>query len=240
MLAAALGLSVHAEVLPGDFVYLRKTDPTIQQDIRYAAETNFTARGVPGYLAGECVLRGPAALALKRVQSRLKGRGLSLKVYDCYRPQKAVNRFMEWADRRTTPDLRLQYYPRLQKDRLIPLGYIATRSGHSKGLTVDLTVVEEGTAQPEIGEQTRYGACDTSGRIPDNSIDMGTGFDCFDELSHTANGEVSPAARENRALLVELMAGEGFRNYAKEWWHFTYQRVPPGSIYYDFDIMPME
>ena len=239
-------ISQSVSALPENFVYLRDVDPTIEQDIRYATAENFTglARAIPGYRAGECIIRQPVACALKRVQKKLVAQGKSLKLYDCYRPQKAVDQFVAWAADRGGPDLRLQYYPRLRKEQLIPLDYINPRSGHSKGTTVDITAINLGEMRPPIGNQASYAACtdqDPLRRIPDNSLDMGTGFDCFDELSHTAHPEVekySPQAWRNRLDLIRSMESEGFKNYVKERWHFSYPKTSSGTIYYNFDILP--
>ena len=119
--------------IPEDFVYLRDTDPTIQQDMRYAGADNFTGRPVPGYDAGECVLVRQAAEALKAVQADVKTKGLSLKVYDCYRPKQAVGAFVAWAKALDDPNSKAIHYPSLDKAELFPQGYIATVSGHSRG-----------------------------------------------------------------------------------------------------------
>jgi zinc D-Ala-D-Ala dipeptidase len=218
-------------------VYLKHIDPSILQDMRYAGDYNFTGAKVPGYEAPECMLLLPVAKALARVQTELQPRKLSLKVYDCYRPERATRAFVAWAAR---PDdgARKYLYPRLPKTSLFDRGYIATRSGHSKGGSIDLTIVDIKAAggvapfQPAV----KYGACTgpASSRPPDSSLDMGTSFDCFDALSHTKAPGLTPGQQAARRLLVEAMARQGFKNYAREWWHFTHQSTTAGS--YDLPI----
>ena len=209
--------------LPPGFVYLRDVEPSIAQDMRYAGANNFTGRPLPGYGAPECVLRRDAALALKRVQDVLKGSGLSLKVYDCYRPQRAVNAMARWAGGHED-DSTKRFYPALEKRTLFAEGWIAFRSRHSAGTAIDLTIVPAGSSVPEFDATRRYGSCDAlwRERAPDNSIDMGTGFDCFSAKSYTHSAAISGAERANRDRLLAAMTKQGFRNYFREWWHFEY------------------
>ena len=144
-LALLIGLALAppalaADAIPDGFVYLRNVDPSIQQDMRYAGHDNFTMKPVPGYDAPECVLVREAAEALKAAQAELKPMGLALKVYDCYRPTRAVAAFVAWAKQPDDPEAKLVHYPDLPKSALFP-DYIATRSGHSRGATVDVTLV---------------------------------------------------------------------------------------------------
>jgi D-alanyl-D-alanine dipeptidase len=207
--------------LPPDFVYLRDIDVTIGQDMRYASPRNFTGKPLPGYGAAECVLRHDAALALKRVQDDLRGSGLSLKVYDCYRPQRAVNAMAQWAaapeDHRTK-----RFYPALDKHKLFD-GWIAARSRHSTGTAVDLTLVPIGSVTPRVDVRGKLGDCDSAERAPDNSLDMGTSFDCFSARSYTRSDAITAAQRDNRAQFVTAMKRHGFRNYFREWWHFEFR-----------------
>jgi D-alanyl-D-alanine dipeptidase len=213
--------------LPAPLVYLRDIDPSILQDMRYAGPDNFTGRPVPGYQAAECVLLREAAEALSRVQQALLARKLSLKVYDCYRPQSAVRAFVAWVregEAAPADPLLKRFHPNIDRGRLIADGYLASVSRHSRGDTVDLTMVELPVASTSTFDRsTAYGACTgpAKTRAPDNSIDMGTGYDCFDPLSHTAARGLTEAQTRRRHTLVAAMAREGFRNYRKEWWHFT-------------------
>lgn len=229
-----------AENMPKGFVYLRDVDPTIQQDMRYAAADNFTGKPVPGYDAPECILVKEAAEALKAVQASLREKHLALKVYDCYRPARAVKAFVAWAKRPDDPRAKSTYYPALEKRALFP-GYIATVSGHSRGATVDLTIVPlnapaeaaipvAGVAAPCMAERGK--------RAPDTSIDMGTNFDCFDAKANTQASGLTEEQQANRQMLVDVMRRHGFKNYDKEWWHYTLANEPYPARIFDFPILP--
>jgi len=223
--------------LPLGFVHLREIDPSIRQDMRYAGANNFVGRPLPGYDAGECILRRPAALALERAQADLARQNLWLKVYDCYRPTRAVAAMARWAhDPTATPDTS-RFYPGLKKDRLFALGYIADHSAHSRGVAVDLTVVPKDSVQPPDDASARYGACTgpATTRAPDDSLDMGTGFDCFDRKSYTRAASLTPEQRAHRQVLLEAMKRHGFVNYFREWWHFSYPAADRRTEY-DFAI----
>jgi zinc D-Ala-D-Ala dipeptidase len=228
--------------MPADFVYLRDIDPGILQDVRYAGANNFTGRPVPGYATAECVLLRPVAQALAQVQADVAGRSLSLKVYDCYRPQRAVKAFVQWANDGKDSGATKRFYPNLKKSELLAARYIAAASGHSRGIAVDVTLVQlPVTPQPPFDPKRSYGACTARAedRAPDNSIDMGTGFDCFDPRSHTAGADISAEQQRWRGILVAAMEQHRFKNYAGEWWHFTYQMRGSASLpAYDFPILP--
>ena len=214
--------------LPAGFVYLRDIAPDIVQDMRYATSHNFLGRPVKGYLAGECILTRRAARALAHVQKRLRRRGLSLKVYDCYRPVRAVRDFVRWARDTRDRKTKAEFYPLIPKTELFKRHYIARHSRHSRGSTVDLTIVRW-PARPQPKWDPRHQkACHlpAARRYADNSLDFGTGYDCFHPLSHTANPRITGAARRNRELLVSEMLREGFRNYRREWWHFELINEP--------------
>jgi D-alanyl-D-alanine dipeptidase len=223
------------ETMPKDFVYLRDGAPAVAQEIRYATADNFTARALPGYQAGECVLRRDAALALAKVAQDLAAHHVGLKVYDCYRPERAVRAFWRWSqDHRGDGDKR--FYPNVPKSELFSLGYIASHSRHSAGTAVDLTLVPL-DASPPVRPENRNAPCTAPAekRAPDNSLDMGTGFDCLDAKSYTRSRAVTPEQRRFRELLNTAMRKRGFRNYFREWWHYEYSS-PRG--YYDFPILP--
>lgn len=224
--------------LPDGFSRLSDIDGSIQQDIRYFGSNNFLGRPVAGYEAAECILSTPAALALVEVQAMVSELGLSLKIYDCYRPQTAVNDFMQWGADPDDQTMRLSYYPEVPKDQLFELGYIAERSGHSRGSTVDLTLVPGGTSIPAPDAFAQQYDCraPANERYPDNSIDMGTGYDCFDPRSHTDNIVVGPDVLQNRHLLREIMEAAGFTNYDQEWWHYTLNDEPFPDQYFEFPV----
>ena len=166
---------------PPEFVALDEVDPTILHDIRYHEQHNFVGRRIHDYYDPICVLTRPAAEALAAAQQALRPQGYTLKVYDCYRPQTAVDDFVGWARRLHDDRMKAEFYPRVDKSRLFADGYIAERSGHSRGSTVDLTLVRlPAAAQPRW--QPSMGLVDCAApyaeRFPDNTIDMGTSFDC--------------------------------------------------------------
>ncbi|OKK15310.1 hypothetical protein AMK16_27955 [Streptomyces sp. CB00455] len=202
---------------PRGFVSLREVDPSIRQDMRYAGERNFTGAVVDGYEEPVCLLARPAAQALRRAQRGLLRRGYVLRVYDCYRPQRAVDRFVRWAGEPEGPGSRrakAEFYPHVERSRLIPEGYIAARSGHSRGSTVDVTLEE----------------------VRGRAVDMGTAFDFFDPLSHTDDPRVTGAARAHRRLLRSALAEQGFVNLPEEWWHFTLTPEAFPGTHFDFPV----
>lgn len=226
-----------AQSMPPGFVALAAVDATIRQDMRYAGANNFTGHPLPGYARGSCWLRREAAIALKRVQADLAPRNLSLKVYDCYRPARAVAAMARWAAQpNATPDTH-RYYPAADKRRLFTLGYIAAHSAHSRGVAVDLTLVPRDAPAPVYDPLAHYGSCarEARSRAPDDSLDMGTGFDCFDAKSRTFAAGLSAEQRGGRKLLLDAMRRHGFHNYAREWWHYTYPAADPRQQY-DLEI----
>jgi D-alanyl-D-alanine dipeptidase len=234
---ATLSAPAAAGSLPKNFVYLRDVDPGIAQDMRYAGPNNFTGRPLPGYGAAECVLRADVAQALSRVEADLARQQLGLKVYDCYRPARAVAAFAHWAQSGDDGATK-RFYPKLDKLRLFSLGYIAAHSAHSAGNAVDLTLIARGAAPaPAFDRHAAYGPCTAPAgqRAPDNALDMGSGFDCFDDTSRTSSLAIAPKQKRRRALLVAAMRARGFHNYFREWWHFSLGARGP---IYDFAIGP--
>jgi D-alanyl-D-alanine dipeptidase len=226
-----------AAQLPGGFVYLRDVDPTIMQDMRYATGNNFVGRVLAGYDAGECIVTRAVGAALKRVQRDLEPHGLSLKMYDCYRPQRAVDDMYAWAQDGRETAAQHRYNPGMSKADLFRRGYIARRSGHSTGKAVDLTLVRlPAAAVPPFDPKADYGDCTAPMhlRAPDTSVDMGTGYDCSHARAHTASTAITASQRKWRDTLVSAMAKQGFVNYRLEWWHFS---LPgPGDTVYDFPV----
>ena len=228
------------DMLPPGFVYLRDVDPSIAQDMRYATANNFTGRPLPGYNAAECVLRREAAAALRNVQADLAKENLGLKVYDCYRPTRAVRAMAEWAHDGNDSELTRRFYPSLHKRNLFALGYIAAQSRHSTGTTVDLTLIRLPAAPAQrFDPETRYGPCTgpAARRAPDTGIDMGTAFDCFDVKSYLASSAIAPEQRRWRNALNTTMRRHGFANYFREWWHYSYGGAAEPRAY-DFAIGP--
>ncbi|MGA5131429.1 M15 family metallopeptidase [Streptomyces olivoreticuli] len=224
---------------PAGFVALSDVDPSILQEMRYVTAHNFTGHRVDGYRRPVCLLTRPAAEALHRAQRALLPRGYSLKVYDCYRPQRAVDDFVAWAKDLADERMKAEFYPRVDKSRLFDDGYIAAKSGHSRGSTMDLTLVRlpaRPTRPYRPGERLVPCFAPREWRFPDNSVDMGTGFDCFDTLAHTLDPRIRGAQRDHRLLLKSTMERAGFTNLAEEWWHYTLRGEPFPDTYFDFPV----
>jgi D-alanyl-D-alanine dipeptidase len=225
--------------LPKGFVYLRDIDPTIVQDIRYAGSHNFVGRPIRGYLAAECILSKPAANALEKVQRMLAGKKLSLIVWDCYRPKRAVDDFLQWSKDPARSEMKSEFYPRTDKQKLFALGYLAKRSAHSRGSAVDLGIVRSAFSfVPPLTPSQPLKACTSlkSERFEDGTIDFGTGYDCLDVLGKTSNALVGGIALHNRQTLKSYMGEAGFRPYAREWWHFELINEPFNGGGFDFEV----
>ncbi|MEO6842289.1 MAG: M15 family metallopeptidase [Bradyrhizobium sp.] len=234
----ALAGSTLPQGLPKGFVYLRDIDPTIVQDIRYAGSHNFVGRPIKGYRAAACILSERAATALKTVQGMLAEKKLSLIVWDCYRPKRAVDDFWQWSKDSARAEMKAEFYPRTDKQNLFARGYLATRSAHSRGGTVDLGLVPSSFASsPPPAPLPALKACTLpkGERFADGTIDLGTGYDCLDVLGRTSNASVGETALRNRQLLKSTMARAGFRPYAREWWHFELVNEPYRQGF-DFDV----
>ena len=230
------------EAMPEGFIYLKDVLPQVHQDMRYYGHHNFLGRPVDGYQAAECVLTTQAADALKKVSHELAASGLGILVFDCYRPQRAVNDFIAWA---ATDDDRMhdENYPRVNKKDFFKLGYVAKKSSHSRGSTVDLTIVAEPAPRPadyHQGQALTDCTAPYTERYFDGGLDMGTGFDCMDPLSAPLNTNVGATAYHNRMILRDLMVKNGFEPYEEEWWHFTLKNEPFPDTFFDFPIVPDE
>lgn len=198
--------------LPDGFVYLKKKVPSVVLDIRYFGSDNFLGDTVNGYLDSTCIVTKECANQLSLVADIVATRNLRLKVFDGYRPQQAVDHFVEWAKDLNDTLTKAKYYPEVDKKDLFKLNYIAEKSGHSRGSTVDLTLIDE------------YG----------NELDMGSSWDYFGSKSWPSDTTVSSEAQENRKYLRTIMIRNGFEPYNEEWWHFTLAEEPFSEIYFDF------
>jgi zinc D-Ala-D-Ala dipeptidase len=212
LMTAAAG---HAEEMPKDFVDVATVVPDLVVEARYAGYFNFVGKPIDGYEKERCLLTRPAAEALARVQKDLKTFGFGLKIFDCYRPARAVAEFVRWAGDANDTRMKEEFYPELDKSELFPKGYIAERSGHTRGSTVDLTLV---TLPQKI------------------EVYMGTGFDFFSERSWPDNPDQPTEARANRLMLSAIMRLHGFTPYPYEWWHFTLTDEPYPDTYFDFPV----
>lgn len=253
------------EVLPEAFVFVDEVIPSIIQDLRYSTRENFTGEVVDGYRGKRAVLTKEACQALQQAQNIFLLDGYSLVLYDSYRPQKAVNCFMRWsgADELSVDaqGKKALYYPALERERLFDLGYIAERSGHSRGSTVDVTIIEIGKAfkSPPLPKQRRlvrptdaayakeemmvFVDCHEEEHgfpfIDDGSVDMGSSFDLFHPLSHhdCSPDVLPPIYTKQRNYLRSVMESCGFRAYEQEWWHYTLIEEPNRDVYFDFDLV---
>jgi len=201
--------------LPKGFVYVKDIIPDLNVELRYNTSYNFVGQQIDGYKANRLILTKPAAEALSRVQAELEEQNLCLKVYDGYRPQQGVNHFIRWARDLNDTVNKTIFYPEIKKRVLFKSGYIATRSGHSRGSTVDLTIVDGNTGEV---------------------LDMGSPFDFFGEESWVLYPNLSDKQKENRQTLQKVMVKHGFRSYSKEWWHFTLRGEPFPKTFFDFPI----
>jgi len=216
-LFAALALSsayAAAQDRPVAFVDAAAVVPGLIVDMRYASAHNFVGRPIDGYQAPHCLLTRQAAVALAEVARDLGPRGYFIKVFDCYRPVRAVMKFVHWARDLNDQAAKAEFYPDVDKRTLFRDGYIASHSGHSRGSTVDLTLA----------------------RADGSELDMGTHFDFFSPKSWTDAPGVEPQQHANRMVLAEAMRRRGFRGYDKEWWHFTLRGEPFPATYFDFPV----
>ncbi|MBS0358518.1 MAG: M15 family metallopeptidase [Proteobacteria bacterium] len=229
-----------AYAMPSEFVYLKDIDPSILQDIRYAGYHNAMGKPSRGYNAPECILTRDTASALSKIQAKLKQSNYTLKVYDCYRPEMAVQEFMTWSLNLNDQKMKAEFYPKVDKENLFADGYFAEKSGHSRGSTVDITIVKLPAAtEPKYQPGDKLVSCFAPyrKRYRDNGIDMGVGFDCFDPRSNYHH-KMSIGVHKNRLLLRTIMQEAGFVPYNKEIWHFTLRDEPFPEKYFNFPIQP--
>lgn len=201
--------------LPEGFVYVKSVIPDLDVELRYYTSNNFVGDTITGYKSNMLILTQPTAEALKLVQDELQLQNICLKVYDGYRPQRAVDHFVTWAKDLTDTINKQQFYPKVDKRNLFNEGYIASKSGHSRGSTLDLTVTDGNTGIP---------------------LDMGSPYDFFGEESWVAYQNITEEQKANRELLQHVMQKYNFRNYANEWWHFTLRWEPFPDTYFDFEV----
>jgi len=198
-----------------NFVYLKELIPKLRSDLRYYGSNNFVGKPIDGYNEPKILLTVEAANALKKVQDELERIGFGLLIYDAYRPQKATDHFIRWGDDMADTLMKDDFYPNIDKKELFKLGYISKKSGHSRGSTVDLTIVSLKTK---------------------HILNMGSPYDLFDEKSHTEYPNITKNQRALRLLLKRRMEKHGFKSYEKEWWHFTLENEPFPDTYFDFPI----
>lgn len=203
------------EKMPKGFVVLSDVVPDIIQEIRYHSTYNFVGTRVDGYEEPVALITRQAAEALKAVNRELMAQGYRIKVYDTYRPQRAVSHFVRWAKAISDTLTKQSFYPEVDKRLLFKLGFIASKSGHSRGSTIDLTLVHA-----QSGKE----------------VDMGGVFDYFGQLSHPSYQQITKGQKANRMLLRRVMMKHGFAPLSTEWWHFTLKDEPYPDTYFDFPV----
>lgn len=206
---------INAQKLPKNFVYLKDIAPSIRIELRYFSNNNFIGKPIDGYNSNSLVITEQTAKSLKKIQQELLRKELSLKIFDGYRPQQAVDHFVRWAKVLNDTIMKAQYYPKVKKKNLFKKGYIAEKSGHSRGSTIDLTIINIKA---------------------DEALDMGNEYDFFGIQSHPLYKNISKKQKKNRMLLRKIMLDNGFKPYENEWWHFTLKKEPFPNTYFTFPI----
>ena len=198
-----------------DFVVVSQVIPDAILEIRYHSTFNFVGDRIDGYDEPCALLTREAALALKEASDDLMAQGYRIKIYDAYRPQDAVNHFVRWAKDLGDTRMKEYFYPEVDKSQLFSSGYIAKRSGHSRGSTVDITLFDLSTGK---------------------DADMGGTFDYFGDASHYEYKKLTPEQKKNRLILRKAMTAHGFKPISTEWWHFTLLDEPYPDTYFNFPV----
>lgn len=198
-----------------DFVLVNEYIPNIIIDLRYYSDYNFVGERINGYLEPCAILTKDAAIALKKVNDELNSKGYLIKIYDAYRPKDAVKHFIKWSKNINDTRMKKDFYPELDKAVLFKKGYISKKSSHSRGSTLDLTLVDMSTLK---------------------EIDMGGSFDYFGTLSHFNYSGLNKNQFRNRMILRDVMVSNGFKPLDEEWWHFTLSNEPFPTTYFNFSI----
>jgi D-alanyl-D-alanine dipeptidase len=201
--------------LPQGFAYLENIAPSIKIELRYLSDNNFIGKPIEGYKSNCLIVSLETADLLKKIQQEALKKGFTLKIFDAYRPQQAVDQFVKWAKILNDTLMKRHYYPAVAKSELLKQGYIASKSGHSRGSTVDITLINTKT---------------------EKELDMGSAYDFFGIQSHPFFKGISKKQTENRMLLRKIMVDNGFQPYANEWWHFTLKKEPFPKTYFNFSI----
>ncbi len=201
--------------IPPEFGYVTDSLDLVVLEIRYASNHNFTGKPINGYQQPEAILSKKALQQLKKANEFFLRKGYTFKIFDAYRPQRAVNHFTDWARKTEDTLTKKEFYPNVAKKDLFSLGYIATKSGHSRGSTIDLTLIDLKTGR---------------------ELDMGSPYDFFGEISHHGTRKISKKQKKNRKLLKKGMRKFGFIAYPKEWWHYTLYNEPFPNTYFDFPV----
>lgn len=204
-----------APALPEGFVYVSDVVPDEIQEIRYYSSYNFVGERIDTYNAPVAILSNEAAEALKKASDDFISQGYYIKIFDAYRPQTAVNHFIRWSQDKNDEKMKAFFYPDVNKEDLFKRGYIAEKSSHSRGSTLDMTLVDAKTGK---------------------EIDTGSPFDLFDEISHHNSDKITSVQQQNREIIKKTMEHNGFNSYSTEWWHYTLRDEPYPDTYFDFPV----
>ena len=199
-----------------DFVFVDEFVPGIRWDAKYATWDNFTGKPVDGYLANRIVGTKALSAALKKAQEKAEVLGFGLLLWDGYRPQRAVDCFLHWSKQPEDNRTKLRHYPNINRSEMFAKGYVAAKSGHTRGSTVDLTLYQLATNE---------------------LLPMGGNHDLMDSLSHHQAKGITPVEARNRQHLCSIMEACGFNSYDREWWHYTLKEEPYPETYFDFPII---
>jgi len=198
-----------------DFVFVDEFVPGVRWDAKYATWDNFTGKPVDGYLANRIVGTTALCAALRRARDLAADLGFGLLLWDGYRPQRAVDRFLHWSEQAEDGRTKLRHYPNIKRAAMFEQGYVAARSGHSRGSTVDLTLFHLATGE---------------------LVAMGGDHDLMDSISHHGASGIRLDEARNRQVLRDVMEAAGFRAYDREWWHYTLENEPYPDTYFDFVV----
>ena len=201
--------------LPQGFSYAKDKIPDLEIDLRYAKKNNFVGQKIDGYTTEKAILSTKTAEALFAAQQEFGRMGLGLNLFDGYRPQRAVDHFIRWAKIPSDTLMKAQFYPNIPKSELFKKHYISTHSGHSRGSSIDVTLIDFNTCE---------------------ELDMGSTYDFFGKISNLDYQDLNAKQRSNRELIQRIMIKYGFRPYAQEWWHFTLNHEPFPKTYFDFVV----
>lgn len=198
------------------FVFLDEVLRGVRWDAKYATWDNFTGKPVDGYAVNRIVGTYALADALRKAKEQAAALGYGLLLWDGYRPQSAVNCFLNWSAQPEDGRTKAVYYPNIERSEMVAKGYVVPKSGHSRGSSIDLTLYK----------------LDTGMLIP-----MGSGFDFMDERSHHTSKRIPAGEAKNRRLLCTIMEKSGFEPYACEWWHYVLKNEPYPDSYFDFPVL---
>jgi len=223
--------------LPNDFVFLTDVVPTIIENVRYSTDKNFLGRPIVGYTSDRIICTRATAEKLKAVSQDFAKQGYKIVVYDGYRPQRSVDEFIKWSKVIGDQDAKSYYYPTIDKKNVFKLGYVAEKSGHTRGSTLDLTIIKDDQKlKPIVYSKRKLLNGEEIPFLNDNTVDMGSSFDLFHEVSHHDNKLIEEKYLERRNILRNTMKKHGFTDYHEEWWHYTLENEPYPDTYFNFIV----